>query len=183
MIRPTTAQPRLPVRRRTGSTAMTAPSGYKRQPGPSPNPGPVAAASGQRRPPCKWICPGRCIPAAEAGAKSPMRRGDRGQYSLSYKSAASRLGRRLAGRRCCCGRHRVLCSGLLLSDSGWGSGGGSAVALPPNGRSSELEPGAGVHHRGLPAVDSADDLLRGDPFQVGTGGREVRVPELALDQR
>ena len=29
----------------------------------------------------------------------------------------------------------------------------------------------------------ADDLVRGDPFQVGAGGREVRVPELALDQR
>ena len=40
---------------------------------------------------------------------------------------------------------------------------GSAVALPQQCRSSELEAGAGVHHRCLPAVHRADDLLRGDP--------------------
>jgi hypothetical protein len=40
----------------------------------------------------------------------------------------------------------------------------------------------GVHHRCFPAVDRADDLLRGDAFEVGAGGREVCVPELALDQ-
>ena len=54
--------------------------------------------------------------------------------------------------------------------------------LPRSGRSSELEPGAGVHHRCVPAVHSADDLLGGDPFQVGASGRKVRVSELALDQ-
>jgi hypothetical protein len=42
---------------------------------------------------------------------------------------------------------------------------------------------AGVHRRCPPAVYGADDLLGGDPFQVGAGGRAVRMPELALDQR
>jgi hypothetical protein len=39
---------------------------------------------------------------------------------------------------------------------------------------------AGVHRRSPPALSGADDLLGGDPFQVGAGGREVRMPELAL---
>jgi hypothetical protein len=32
-------------------------------------------------------------------------------------------------------------------------------------------------------MNGGDDLLRVDPLEVGAGGREVRVPELALDQR
>jgi hypothetical protein len=32
-------------------------------------------------------------------------------------------------------------------------------------------------------VDGRDDLLGGVPLQVGAGRREVRVPQLALDQR
>jgi hypothetical protein len=60
---------------------------------------------------------------------------------------------------------------------------GSAGALPQNWRSSELEAGAGVHHRCLAAVHRADDLLRGDPLQVRAGHRELSVPELTLDQR
>ena len=36
---------------------------------------------------------------------------------------------------------------------------------------------------GALGVDGRDDLLRGDPLQVGAGRREVRVPQLALDQR
>jgi hypothetical protein len=50
-------------------------------------------------------------------------------------------------------------------------------------RVSELESGAGVHHRSPPSMNGGDDLLRVDPLEVGAGGREVRVPELALDQR
>jgi hypothetical protein len=49
--------------------------------------------------------------------------------------------------------------------------------------SSECESGAGVHHRRPACVDRRDDLLGVDPLQVGAGGREMRVPELALDQR
>ena len=60
---------------------------------------------------------------------------------------------------------------------------GSAGALPRECPESELEPCACVHHRGLPPVYRADDLLRRDPFQVRAGGREVGMPELALDQR
>ena len=70
----------------------------------------------------------------------------------------------------------VICKGLRLRC-------GSAGALPHQYPQSELEPGACVHHRCFPAVDRADDLLRGDPFQVRAGGRQVGVPELALDQR
>ena len=43
--------------------------------------------------------------------------------------------------------------------------------------------GAGVHHWRAPGVDGGDDLLRGDALQVGAGRGEVRVPQLALDQR
>jgi hypothetical protein len=32
-------------------------------------------------------------------------------------------------------------------------------------------------------MNGGDDLLRVDPLEVGAGGREVRVPELALEQR
>ncbi len=32
-------------------------------------------------------------------------------------------------------------------------------------------------------MNGGDDLLRVDPLEVGAGGREVRVPGLALDQR
>ena len=32
-------------------------------------------------------------------------------------------------------------------------------------------------------MDGGDDLLCGDALQVGSGRGEVRVPELALDQR
>ena len=47
----------------------------------------------------------------------------------------------------------------------------------------EGEAGAGVHHRRAPGVDGRDDLLGVDPLQVGAGGGQVRVAELALDQR
>ena len=62
----------------------------------------------------------------------------------------------------------------------------SAVAGAPersraNEPRSEFEPGASVHHRRLSAMYRANDLLRGDSFQVGARGRKVRV--LALDQR
>ncbi len=40
-----------------------------------------------------------------------------------------------------------------------------------------------MHHRRAPGVDGGDDLLRGDSVQVGAGRGEVRVPQLALDQR
>ena len=43
--------------------------------------------------------------------------------------------------------------------------------------------GAGVHHWRSPGVDGGDDLLGVDALQVGAGGCEVRVAELALDQR
>jgi hypothetical protein len=42
---------------------------------------------------------------------------------------------------------------------------------------------AGVHHRRAPCVDGGDDLLGVDALQVSSGRREVRVAELALDQR
>jgi hypothetical protein len=79
-------------------------------------------------------------------------------------------------RRCVAGFSLVILNGVA-----WPCG--SAVALPQTSRGSELKPGAGVHHRCFAAVDGADDLLGGDPFEVGAGGREVCVPELALDQR
>jgi hypothetical protein len=47
----------------------------------------------------------------------------------------------------------------------------------------QLKPGARVHHRRATSVDGRDDLLRGDSLQVGAGRGQVRVPELALDQR
>jgi hypothetical protein len=40
-----------------------------------------------------------------------------------------------------------------------------------------------VHRRCPPGVYGADDLLGGDPFQVGAASQAVRMPELALDQR
>jgi hypothetical protein len=43
--------------------------------------------------------------------------------------------------------------------------------------------GAGVHHRRSPRVDCRDDLLGRDSLQIGAGRRQVRVTELALDQR
>ena len=33
----------------------------------------------------------------------------------------------------------------------------------------------------MPGVDGRDDFLRGDSLQVGAGGREMRMAELALD--
>jgi hypothetical protein len=42
---------------------------------------------------------------------------------------------------------------------------------------------AGVHHRRAPGVDGRDDLLDIDPLQIGAGGRQLRVAELALNQR
>ena len=65
----------------------------------------------------------------------------------------------------------MLSCGFLLGDLECGSVAcGSAVALPQKFRPSELKARAGVHHRCFPAVYRADDLLRGDPFQVGAGG-------------
>ena len=40
-----------------------------------------------------------------------------------------------------------------------------------------------MHHWRAPGVDAGDDLLCGDSLQVGAGRGEVRVPQLALDQR
>jgi hypothetical protein len=59
----------------------------------------------------------------------------------------------------------------MQQDRPWGSAG----ALPHNWPCSELESGAGVHHRYLAAGYRADSS-RGDPFQVGAGGRGVGVP-------
>ena len=47
----------------------------------------------------------------------------------------------------------------------------------------ERQAGAGMHHRRAPGVDGGNDLLRGDPLQVGAGRGQMRVPELPLDQR
>jgi hypothetical protein len=47
----------------------------------------------------------------------------------------------------------------------------------------EGQPGAGMHHGRPPGLDGRDDLLRGDPLQAGTGRGQVRVSQLALDQR
>ena len=53
----------------------------------------------------------------------------------------------------------------------------------PRGRALQGKAGAGMHHRRAPGVDGGDDLLRGDSLQVGAGRGQVRVPQLALDQR
>ena len=53
----------------------------------------------------------------------------------------------------------------------------------PHGCALKGKAGAGMHHRRAPGVDGGDDLLRGDSLQEGAGRGEVRVPQLALDQR
>ena len=40
-----------------------------------------------------------------------------------------------------------------------------------------------MHHRRAPSMDGRDDLLDVDPLEISSGRREVRVAELALDQR
>jgi hypothetical protein len=45
------------------------------------------------------------------------------------------------------------------------------------------EPGAGVHHRRAPPVDGRDDLLGVDSLQMRAGRWEMRVAQLAVDQR
>jgi hypothetical protein len=47
----------------------------------------------------------------------------------------------------------------------------------------QSEPGAGVHHWYTSGVDGRDDLFGIDSLKVGAGGRQMRVAELALDQR
>ncbi len=60
------------------------------------------------------------------------------------------------------GRAATLSCGLLLGDSRWNSVGLVGAPWRPHRSrgSSELEPGARVHHRCLPAVHCPDDLLR-----------------------
>ena len=53
----------------------------------------------------------------------------------------------------------------------------------PHGWALQCKAGAGMHHRRASGVDGVDDLLRGDSLQVGAGRGQVRVPQLALDQR
>jgi hypothetical protein len=48
---------------------------------------------------------------------------------------------------------------------------------------SELEAGADVHHRRAPRVDRVDDLPDINPLQIHAGGRDIRMPELPLDDR
>jgi hypothetical protein len=58
------------------------------------------------------------------------------------------------------------------------------VALPLSCRMSllsELESGAGGHHRRAPGAHGGDDLLGVERLQVDRCGAEIRVPELALD--
>ena len=47
----------------------------------------------------------------------------------------------------------------------------------------EGQDGAGMHHRRGSGVDGGNDLLRGDALQIRAGRGQVRLPELALDQR
>jgi hypothetical protein len=55
-----------------------------------------------------------------------------------------------------------------------------ALPLSPIG-ASELEPGAGRHHRRSACVHGRDDLLGVDALQVDRGRAEIGVAELALD--
>ena len=55
--------------------------------------------------------------------------------------------------------------------------------VPRVGVGSELQSGAGVHHRGASRADRRDDLVNRDPFEVRASGAEVAMPELPLDGR
>src|SRR5215211_5862735 len=55
-----------------------------------------------------------------------------------------------------------------------------APACPMSLRS-ELESGAGGHHRRAAGAHGRDDLLRVDPLQVDRRGAEIHMPQLALD--
>ena len=74
---------------------------------------------------------------------------------------------------------------LVPASVGWqaeaamSSGAAPGFAAAPSG--SSFERCAGGHHRRSAGVDGVDDLARIDPLQVGAGGPQVRMPELALD--
>ena len=64
------------------------------------------------------------------------------------------------------------------------SAGPSGLTAAPGGWvGSESQAGAGGDHRRPSAVDGVDDLGGVDALQIGAGHPEVRVTELALDDR
>lgn len=119
---------------------------------------------------------GRHVRNSDRQARSPPR------IALTMKAARRRPSRLLRHVRASGGWLLLPREAIVGTGRAVGGVAGAHHALP-HACALQGKAGAGVHHRRTPGMDGGDDLLRGDSLQVGAGRGQVRVSQLALDQR